>query len=327
MKFGIIGTNFISDGFMDAAKHCNDFSLAAVSGTSIAKAEAFGEKYGCTAGFDDYKKMIESGLCEAIYVATPNAMHKDMGLYALEHHLPVLIEKPLASNAKEVEELIDASIKYHTLMMEALVPVPTSNFKLLKQEVSTLGTIRRAVFNFGKYSSRYDNYRKGIVENAFKAELSNGSVMDIGVYSLGVALALFGKPEEIHANAILLSTGVDGSGSVLLKYKDKEVIVTHAKSIDTFVTSEIQGEDGTIQIDGVSIMKGLRKAMRKQAFVPFDDPDEKPWMYYEVREFIDCVKAGKIESDSVPHSFSLLLHEVITEIRRQTGVVFPADKA
>lgn len=56
--------------------------------------------------------------------------------------------------------------------------------------METLGTIRRATLQYCQYSSRYDNYKRGIVENAFKPELSNGALMDIGVYVVSCMIRL-----------------------------------------------------------------------------------------------------------------------------------------
>ena len=56
-------------------------------------------------------------------------------------------------------------------------------------------------------------------------------------------------------------------------------------------------------------------------------PNQRNQYYYEIAEFIDLVKQGKRESDINSHANSLAVIEVVDEIRRQLGIVFPADKS
>ena len=184
----------------------------------------------------------------------PNALHKDISIFFLNNKIPVLCEKPLASNIDEVVEMINASMANKTLLAEAIIPLYTEAFKVIKDNLGKLGNIRRAILGMGQYSSRYDQYRAGEVLNAFKPELSNGSTMDIGIYPLSFAIALFDKPEVIFANVFHLDSKVDGLGSIVMAYPDKEVIVMHSKITDQLFLSEIQGEDGSLQFDQIKTL-------------------------------------------------------------------------
>ena len=55
--------------------------------------------------FDDYKKLIDSGLCDMVDICTPNSLHCEQAKYALNAGLPVSIEKPVGVNSQEVEEV------------------------------------------------------------------------------------------------------------------------------------------------------------------------------------------------------------------------------
>ena len=63
--------------------------------------------------------------------------------------------------------------------------------------------------------------------NAFKPELSNGAVMDIGIYTIYPMIALFGRPQKIEAQGILLNTGVDGQGAVNFSYEGLNATVLY----------------------------------------------------------------------------------------------------
>ena len=326
MRFGIVGTNFISDRFMAGAKHIDDFRLVSVCSFREERAKCFAERYGAENIFTSYEEMAKSGTIDAVYIATPNVLHCGQTLTFLDNGIHVLCEKPFASNLKEVEIMIDKAREKEVMLMEAMIPTTMPNFSVIKDNLYKIGKVRRAVLNFGKYSSRYDAYREGTILNAFKPELSNGSVMDIGVYSLYNAIALFGAPQHVYANAVMLQSGVDGIGTVIMSYGDKEVILMHSKITDSRIVSEIQGEDGTIIIDNVNSIEKVKLHKRNSEVENLGVEQLEDNMYYELDEFINCIKSGQLESKVNSHEISKEVHRIMTEIRKQIGLVFEADR-
>ncbi len=324
MKFGIVGTNFISDMFMNAVLQMEDVSVVAVCSRKKENAEKFADKYKIPFVFDDYIQMIESKEIDAIYLAVPNSMHYPMTMECLKRKMPTFTEKPFASNAKEAKEMIDYAKKQETYLHDGFVPAYTKNIQKIKEELKVIGPIRRAIFSFGKYSSRYDSFLQNENPTTFRRELSNGSAMDIGVYPLGVAILLFGKPKKIFASAILLETKVDGLGTCILQYENFEVVVLHSKITDTKVISEIQGEKGIIQIDTISQMKGLTVLCRNQEEKTIQDDTEK--FIYQIQDFMENIKLGRLESKIFPHQKTIDILEALDECRKQMGVIYPADK-
>lgn len=326
MNFAIIGTNFISHNFMQAALQIPDFNLVAVCSGHLENAKKFAETYQVAYYTDDYQAILANVKLDAIYIATPNALHFAPTMYFLKHKVHVLCEKPLASNLSEVSTMIKTAQANNVLLMEAIIPVTLPNFQAVKDNLSQLGKIRRAFFALGKYSSRYDSYREGVVLNAFKNELSNGSLMDMGVYSVYNVIALFGKPTELCASGYLLETGVDGIGSMIFSYPEMEAVLMHSKITDSNLKSEIQGEDGNILISGNSSYDKLELALRHQEINDITVPQNSETMYYELVEFMSCIKQGQLESKVVPYQLMLDVHETMTKIREKIGVVYPADK-
>lgn len=326
MNFAVIGTNFISDMFLSGAKHVEDFKLVAVCSGRLENAQKFAEKYDCDYYTDDYKDILNHREIDAVYIATPNALHYEPSMYFLNNKVHVLCEKPLASNITEVNTMIETAQANNVLLMEAIIPVTLPNFYEIKRQLPKLGTIRRALYILGKYSSRYDSYREGVVLNTFKNELSNGSLMDMGVYSVYNVVALFGIPDKIQANAYLLETKVDGIGSMIFSYPEMEAVIMHSKITDTHLKSEIQGEDGNILISGNSTYGKVELALRKEPVVEITVEQEIDHMYYEVQEFVDCIKKGQLESTLVPYQLMRDVHQTMTEIRKLIGVNYPADK-
>ena len=115
--------------------------------------------------------------------------------------------------------MIAASAKYDVTLMEAMKPILTPNFRSVRENLGRLGTIRRYFSCYCQYSSRYDKFKEGVVLNAFRPELSNGAMMDIGIYTVYPMVVLFGRPKKIDASGIVLSSGADGQGAVNFEYE------------------------------------------------------------------------------------------------------------
>lgn len=326
MRFGIVGTNFISNNFMDAAKHIEDFELIAVCSRKEENAKKFAEKYGAKKVFTSYKEMAKSGIIDAVYIATPNYLHCEQTLEFLDNNIHVLCEKPMASNVSEVKRMINKANEKKLVLMEAMKPTLMPNFIAVKENLKNIGKIRRAIFNYGKYSSRYDAYRDGIILNAFKPEMSNGSIMDIGVYSVFNAVALFGMPKKVYGNGVILESGVDGIGSIILSYEDKEIILMHSKITDTTLPSEIQGEDGTIVIDDINSPSKITLYDKSRHIINLTRSQIGDNMFYEINEFMEVIKSGEKQSKTNTHEISIMVHEIITQVRKQIGLKFPADE-
>lgn len=336
MRFGIVGTNFVSDFFMEAAAYVPSCEVVSVCSGRKENAVRFAEKYDIKNVYEDYIEMIESGTIDAVYLGVPNGLHHDMTIECLKRKIATFTEKPFATNYREAKEMIECANENKTYVHDGLVPLYTSNFQILKEAMSEIGVIRRAVFNFGKYSSRYDAYLRGENPTTFRRELSNGSTMDIGIYAIGDAVALFGKPKKIIATAQLLETGVDALGTCLFVYDGFEVILLHSKVTDTEIMSEIQGEEGFIQIDLLSRMSHIYLTRRdtsegctlapKQGIKTKISNDNADNFSAQIEDFIQNVEQGKLESEKCPHQLTLDIIEVMTECRRQAGVIYPADE-
>jgi predicted dehydrogenase len=280
------------------------------------------------------EEMAKSPLTDAVYIASPNFLHASQSILCMQYGKHVLCEKPLASNAKEAKEMIAASQKYRVTLMEAMKPTLTPNFLAIKENIGRVGVVRRYFACYCQYSSRYDKFKEGIVLNAFRPEYSNGAMMDIGIYTIYPMVVLFGRPQKVDASGILLSSGVDGQGAVNFVYDGMNATVLYSKIANSALPAEIQGEDGTITSDRINTIgkvvftsrlqtasgKGSQSAEEDLSAVTANDE-----YYYEVAEFIDLIQSGRRESAINSHANSLATLEITDEVRRQSGVVYPAD--
>ncbi|MDB1125513.1 Gfo/Idh/MocA family protein [Vibrio algarum] len=326
INLAVIGTNWISEKFVEAAKDSNQFTLSAVYSRQIESADGFAKEHQAP-DCNFYNNLEELGAdkrVDAVYIASPNSLHCEQAILMMEHGKHVICEKPLASNIDEVTRMYSVAEKYNVVLFEAFKTEFLPNFEELKMSLASIGKVRSVHLSYCQYSSRYQKYLNGENPNTFNPLYSNGSIMDIGFYSVSTAVSLFGKPDKIQASAKLLDSGVDAHGTVILEYPNFIVSVQHSKVSDGNIASEIQGEDGVILIQDFSECTGFTIHKREVSPQTIHVEQEDNSMIYEAIAFAEQVRDGAMNYAYVQRS--LEVSEVITEIRKQTGVIFPADK-
>jgi predicted dehydrogenase len=128
------------------------------------------------------------------------------------------------------------------------------------------------------------------------------------------------------ANGWMLESGVDGEGSILMRYEDMEAVVMYSKISNSYLPAEIQGETGSIIIDKINKPEKVEIRYRNGSIEDITKDQGRNTMYYEIKEFIDLAENGGLESDLNSHRHSMVAMEIMQEARKQIGLVFPADE-
>ena len=312
MRFGIIGTNWITERFIKAAIEHPEFSIGAVYSRTMDTGSEFADKYGVSHVYTNMEDMFQSGTIDAVYIASPNSFHAEQSILAMENGIHVLCEKPAVTSVIEMDQVINASQQHQTTYMEAMKSTVTPAFLNLKKNMDKIGPIRRFVFHYNQYSSRYDKYKEGIIENAFKPELGNGAKTDLGVYCIAPIIHLVGEPKSVLKSNYLLSTGAEGQGSMILNYDEFEAVIMYSKISDSHLPSEIQGENGVIEIDRISDPENVMIKYKDGQTEDISVNHEFDTMYYEVEEFIKCVNNKQIESTINTHEISRNVMKILS---------------
>ncbi|VBB05883.1 Hypothetical protein LUCI_1094 [Lucifera butyrica] len=323
LRFAVIGTNKITDKFIEAAKLCKGFELIAVYSRTKERAVQFASKHKAVLVYDDLEELAASKEVDAVYVASPNSLHAEQSIKMLRGKKHVLCEKTIASNKKELEAMLKAAKDNGVILLEAMRSVFDPGFKTIAANMSKLGTIRRVTFQYCQYSSRYDNFKQGIIENAFNPVFSNGALMDIGVYCIHPLLKLFGMPKKIWSSAVILENGIDGAGTIMVNYEDMLGELIYSKITNSRLPSQIQGENGCMIIKEISDTREItiiyNDGQKEDILISKHDNN----MYYEAEEFIRLIQT---KSNAQEHNqYSLMQLSIMDEVRNQTGISFPAD--
>ncbi len=326
IRFGIIGTNWITDRLIEAARESGKFALTAVYSRTEDKGREFADKHGAAHVYTDLQAFASSEAFDAVYIASPNSLHAEQAIACMNAGKHVLCEKPVTSNEAELQRMIEAARRSKVTFMEALLTTLLPNFRAIEDNLHKLGTIRRYFASYCQYSSRYGAYKEGNVLNAFKPELSNGALMDLGIYCLYPLVTLFGAPKQVQADAYMLESGVDGQGSLQLNYGDMNASIMYSKISSSYVPAEIQGERGTMIIDKINTPERVEIRYRDGSVEALTREQPNKFMYYELEHFIELVESGTPESPTNSWTNSLNATRVMDEARKQIGLAYPADR-
>ena len=296
IRFAIVGTNFISDRFVEAARASSSAEIVAVYSRKLDTGRHFADKYGIKKVYSDYTAMLSDANVDAVYIASPTFCHNEQAEAALTAGKHVLCEKMITTTEAEIASLIALAKERRLVLLEAMRPDFDPAFDALRSALDKIGKIRRATLEFCQYSSRYGKFLAGEVLNAFDPKLKNSALADIGIYPLHLAVSLFGRPQKLTASSVFLDNGFEGAGSITLDYGDKLCQVIYSKITDSVNPSVIEGEHGSVTIDKINSPTRITLRLRGEAAVDLPLTPVSNNMVYEVEAFSRMV-AGEISPD------------------------------
>jgi len=325
MKLGTIGTGIIVKIFLDGALK-NDFELQAVYSRNQETGEALLKEFNGKKVYSSLEEMLKDEEVEIVYVASPNSLHFEQTLKALQHNKHVITEKPFTSTSKELQILMKEAKKRHLFLFEAITNIHLPNYKLIKEHIGKIGRIKIIQCNYSQYSRRYDALLKGETPNVFNPEFSGGALMDINIYNIHFVLGLFGEPKEVVYFANKHANGIDTSGILILKYDDFLCELVGAKDTKSVNFAMIQGEKGYIYLDGASGCKEV-KVVTNDTEEVYNLQESLNPLYYECVDFMEIIKNGAFKEcyDLLEHSKQVM--EVVEKARKSATIVFKVDEA
>lgn len=231
LVFATIGTSWITDSFVASAHATKQWKLAAVYSRNQKTAHDFVAKYDdpTVLVYDSISHLVTNDSVQVVYIASPNSLHYEQAKICLRAGKHVILEKPATPTPSEYEELRALSIREGVFLLEALRHLHEANFQILARAVEKLGPIYGASFTYASRSSRFENVLAGETPNIFSLDYAGGCLVDLGVYPIAAAVALFGKPNSQEYMPTIIRTGVDGGGFVVLRYKDFGVQINTSK--------------------------------------------------------------------------------------------------
>jgi predicted dehydrogenase len=178
-----------------------------------------------------------------------------------------------------------------------------------------------------QYSSRYDQFLQGELPNIFSAKFSGGALVDLGVYPLYLAVGLFGNPKKVTYHPILLKSGVDGSGTLVLEYEEFLCTILCSKVSHSVIPCEIHGEGGTFVLEDAAPISEIKfYDSHTKAGRILSVQQEEQDMVYECKNIASIIETINDKEYSVLKEWSRIVLRITEEARKQNNIVFASEK-
>ncbi len=353
LKVGIVGTGWIAEAHIESYKQMEDVEIVAAADLIPGKAEAFMKRYGVEGVrfYPSHKEMIDSEELDAVSVCTYNTAHAIPTIYALEHGVNVLLEKPFTVTLDEAVEVCKAEKASGKILSIGFQPRGDLNMQMIKKIVDSgaLGKIYYIQTGGGR--------RRGIPNSTFieKATGGIGALGDIGCYSLDMVLNAIGYPKPLtvsgyksayfgtnvetqtadrfhtaEENAKRFS--VDDFAAAFIRLEGDIVLdfrIAWAMHLDTPGDTIIMGTKGGLRIPSTECWNGsvggemtlyhdIAGVMTEEKIPILKDNSGKGLFYKKVRSFLDAILNNG--TAPVPTSQILYNQAIIDGIYRSSEI-------
>jgi predicted dehydrogenase len=333
IRWGLMGAGGIVERWIKGARQFDDMEIVAVASRSQQTALETAKKYGILDAMT-YEELAERDDIDVVYIPVPHTAHKQLAILAMEHGKSVLVEKPSAVNAGDLQQMIDCAKANNVFLMEA---VWTRFFPLVKAikglfNEDGIGEVRavNVAFSFRVPG----NMLKGRLLNP---DLAGGSLLDVGVYNLHFCDMMFDKsPVSLVGLATIDSDEnhiqVDEQAMYVAKY-DKGELSSMASGVRTHMkdTAYIYGTKGYIEIPVFwkpTVMRVTINGETKEYKEPIplhnaEYADEG--FQFEIAHVNECLRKGLNESPVMTWDKSLRVMKQCDELRKQWGLKYPFE--
>jgi predicted dehydrogenase len=326
IRWGILGCGHIARKFASDLQHLPDAALVALGSRSRSNAEAFATAFPVAHIHDSYEALAANPEVDVIYVASPHGLHHEHVLLCLQYNKAVLCEKAFAINSRQAREMISKAKEKKVFLMEALWTKFLPPYQIVQQMIreGKLGDIQNVLVNFG-FIAPYP-----VPQRLYESALGGGSLLDIGIYNVFMALSVLGKPDHIEASMKAAATGVDEQCAILFKYRNGAMAQLFSSlSSNLAIEADISGNKGRIRLgsrffDPNTTISFYPERFDSQQVIPF--PKEPGFGYqYEARHVGECLRMGLTESPVMSHEDTLLIMDTLDRIREAAGIRYEAD--
>lgn len=249
LRFGILGAARVApNALVEPARVVEGVEIRAVASRDVTKANAFARTHHIRSVMRSYEALVNDPQIDAIYNPLPNALHYEWTIKALRAGKHVLCEKPLASNARQAEEMARMAAETGRVLMEAF----HFRYHPLAQRIEAIlasgeiGTVRALEADFFiPLFLRPNDIR-------FQYALAGGAVMDTGCYCINLLRWLGrGEPRVVSARARKISAEVDRLMFAEMRFENG-VTAKMGCSLAAFppvkISARVKGDAGELHI-------------------------------------------------------------------------------
>lgn len=323
LRWAILGSGWIAEQFIASVRAHSRQIIAAVGSRNPEKARQFAEAHGIGRAYGGYEDLVTDPEIDVIYVATPHNMHHPHVLLALAAGKHVLVEKPIALNRAQSDEMVALARAKGLFLAEALWTYFLPKFDVIEQILTdgVLGDIRSIYTDYGEYLPP--------THRLFDPKLAGGPLLDLGTYPVSLITKLMGVPNRAVGLGQPDPSGVNGQLAVVMADRTGN-LATMATTPYGFspTNAAIIGTGGAIRFGSEFNLPGPFELHSRDndIVLRYDEPAGRHFegLFYEAAEVARCISAGKTETSCRPLDASLATMATLDMIRATIGIDFSA---
>jgi len=292
LRVGIIGCGTIFPMHAESIKQVckKDAELVAVCDIkdgSLANAEF---KYKCR-GYKDYKNMLNNEALDVVHICTPHYLHKEMAIYAADKKVNIFMEKPMALNKKEANEIRDAvkknNVKFNVCFQNRYNPSTKLAKEIIKNGKAGKIISSKIILTWCKPD---DYYLRSDWKGTWDKE-GGGVVIDQAIHSIDIMRYLFNSPVDYVyttiANRMHQKLEVEDEATGIIMFKSGAYVNLYAinhYSYDDDLEIEIHLEKALINIikDSATVIfknswKKIKAEPKKNEYIDYGDGVKDYW--------------------------------------------------
>lgn len=316
IRWGIAATGGIASSFATAFPSVGDdtASIVAVGSRRAETAEAFAADHELPCAYASYAALAGDPDIDVVYIASLQPGHVTDAVMFLEAGKHVLVEKPMALSAVEVDRIIAAAEANDRFAMEAMwmrfSPGPVAAVEAIRS--GAIGAVRRLDIDFSIDVPPDGDHRLRSLEKG------GGSLLDLGIYPVTLAWWLLGPPTTWRVDGEV-EGGVDVR--LVLDVEWPEVNATLSCGLNEAgpMTAVLRGDDGDLTMSAPFF------ATDRLVFQGAEHEHEPASLHWQVNEVHRCLRAGERESSRNPLATTRAILAWCDEIRAQLGVRYPTE--
>ncbi len=221
MKIAFAGAGYIINIHAKAARAQKNVELAAVVEKYSDKSDALAQKFRIKDQYATVEQMLKAGNVDALVIGTPNFLHASQAIAALKAGVHVLVEKPMAMNARQAEKMMEAGVKSGAKLMVAHCWRFDEDVLWLKAHTEKLGRIVRTK-GYGVHT--HWGPSGWFIQKQFAG---GGAMADMGIHALDTARFLLGDPKPVSVYAKLgtyyKDFDVDDTGLIIVEWDNGSI--------------------------------------------------------------------------------------------------------
>jgi predicted dehydrogenase len=247
-RWGVLSTAKIGrEQLLPAIVESENGILQAIASRDLSKAKALGERFGARHAFGSYEELLASKDIDGVYVPLPTSQHVEWTAKAIEAGKHVLVEKPLALDAKDIPPLIKLRDEKKVLVCEAFMVVYHPQWIKVRDLIASgaIGRLRHVQGAFSYYNVDPKNMRNQL-------DLGGGALPDIGVYpTVSTRFSTGKEPLRVQATIERDKTfGTDIYSSIRADFGDFELSFYLSTQMAARQVMVFHGEKGFIEVFG-----------------------------------------------------------------------------